>query len=401
MAVYLDGQLVASKQLATGTIGKGSAPMIIGPGCSIGSQHNGACAGAPLLQADQAYVLLDEVSVSGVERSAADIARSAYLRQPVAPIATPPVGTTLPQGLDVADLGPTPAYPVTPALEQLGAAIFADTNLSSTKTVACASCHQQGLGFTDGKKVAVGIHVGTRNTPTIVNRAFGSLQFLDGRAASIEDQATQPFLNPKEMGNASLNVVMMEIFAENAKYAPLFQAAGLSISDPSALSKALGAFVRATLGGNSRVDQFEAGDRTALTMQEQRGRILFHGKARCITCHSNSNYSDEQFHRTGIAADSVLASVDLGRFLVTGLHRDYGAFKTPSLRNISKTAPYMHDGSIPDLATVIVKYNLGSVGVPKVDSQIQPLELSAAEMSDLVAFLVALENLPPRAANPL
>jgi cytochrome c peroxidase len=398
MAVYLDGRLVASQTLATGTIGKGSAPMVIGPGCSISGQK-GACAGAPLLPASQAYVLIDEVSVSGVERPASDIARSAYLRQPVVPISTG-VGT-LPLGLDPADIGATPAYPVTPALVQLGDALFSDTSLSSTKTVACATCHQEPLGFTDGKRVAVGIHVGTRNTPTTVNRALGSLQFFDGRAAAIEDQVTQPFLNPKEMGNSGLTAVMAEVFMESAKYTPLFAAAGLSLSDQSALSKALGAYVRATLGGNSRVDQFEAGDLSALTKQEQNGRLLFRGKARCITCHSNSNYTDERFHRTGVAGDAGLSSVDLGRFLITGLSRDYGAFKTPSLRNISKTGPYMHDGSIADLGTVISRYNAGSVNVLRVDDQIQPLGLSLNEMTDLQAFLRALDNLPPPVASPL
>lgn len=397
LAAYVDGRLVAAEVFGPAPLGgQARGPMVIGP----------AWGGDPVLRPREGYVMIDEVAVSNLVRPVSDLEASAYMRPPVAPVRQAAAGVALPLGLSAEDLGPVPTYAVTPAMVTLGRGIFSDPRLSRNRQVACQTCHDPGKAFTDGVAKAVGLAVGPRNSPSIQNRAFGSLQFWDGRANSVEAQVTQPFLNPVEMGLASLDEAVTVLSAPGSRppgspltYAQLFADAQLPITADS-LSVALGAFVRTSFAGGSRVDRFEAGNASALDAEEKRGRALFRGKARCVSCHSGSNYSDERFHRTGIAADALSTSPDLGRFKVTGLARDYGAFRTPSLRNVAKTGPYMHDGSVgsplgtaaANLSAVVARYDAGAPRVARVDSEIFPLGLDADERRALVKFLLALSS---------
>lgn len=251
----------------------------------------------------------------------------------------------------------------------LGRKLFFDTRLSRTGTVACGWCHDLGLAFTDGKTVSDGIYgrPAKRNAPALINRAGSTAQFWDGRAASLEEQVLMPIEDRNEMG-----MTVPEVTA-------IF---GIS---RSTLAEALASYVRSIRSGNSRVDQGR------LTPEEQLGQRIFSGKGNCAVCHSGSNYTDERFHNTGIGwRDGRFA--DEGRFAVTGHAQDHGAFKTPTLREVGRTAPYMHDGSIATLEEAVEHFDRGGVRNPQLDGQMQPLGLSAEEKRALVAFLKALDG---------
>jgi cytochrome c peroxidase len=293
--------------------------------------------------------------------------------------APPPIPETYVQELTT----PPPAWSAERAA--LGKRLFFDTVLSHDRSVSCATCHQPGLAFTDGKKVAEGIgaRTGDRNTPTIVNRSLGLTQFWDGRAASLEEQALGPIVNPKEMG------LPIEQAVARLQADPSYRAAfrGVFGGDPDAtrLALALSAYERTVYSVDSPFDRYIAGDESALSDRARRGLAVFGGKARCGECHTGPNFTDEAFYSLGVGPDT-------GRQAVTARVTDHGAFKTPTLREISRTAPYMHDGSLATLTEVVDYYDKGCAPHPNLPAKIQKLDLTAEEKADLVAFLESLSG---------
>jgi cytochrome c peroxidase len=225
------------------------------------------------------------------------------------------------------------------------------------------------------------------------------LQFWDGRAATLEEQALGPIVNPVEMGLAS-HEVMVSTCKSIQGYAPYFKKAfGDEDVTKERIAQAIASFERTVLSGNSRYDRWTFGDKAAMTEQEIRGRDLFFGKANCTRCHAGPNFSDSMFHNLGVGQNKL--QPDPGRFAVTKAKEDRGAFKTPTVRDIAKTAPYMHDGSEKTLEDVVEFYVKGGVKNPNLDTRMEPLNLTAQEKADLVAFMKALDGDPyPMVAPP-
>jgi cytochrome c peroxidase len=248
------------------------------------------------------------------------------------------------------------------------------------------------FAFTDGMPVSAGIRgqKGGRSAPVSFNRVFSSAQFWDGRADTLEAQSIGPFTNPIEHGFSSYaNMVgkMKKIPGYQKLFMDVF---GEEITIGN-VGKAIASFQRTVLSGNSPADRFDQGGETgAIPETAQRGLTLFRDKARCTKCHSGFNFSDEKFHNLGIGWDDN--KVDLGRYMVTNNAEELGAFKTPTLREISRSAPYMHDGRFKTLEEVVNFYNKGGVKNPHQDPLILPLELTDQEKSDLVAFLRTLNG---------
>jgi len=296
----------------------------------------------------------------------------------------------LPLGLDLYMHVPD-ENPLTPAKVALGRMLFFDSLLSEDRSVACATCHDPGRAFTDGRPVGVGVsgREGTRNVPTLVNRTYGASFFWDGRITTLEEQVLQPIQDPKEM-DITVGAVVVRLERDRA-YSDLFQAAfGREVNEGD-LAKALASYVRTILSGNAPIDGYLNGDRDALTEQQLQGLRLFRGKGSCTACHLGPSLSDEQFHNTGVAWRGGRL-LDEGRFAVTSENEDRGAFKTPTLREVARTAPYMHDGSITTLEEVIEFYDRGGNPNPTLDRRVRPLNLTAAEKRALLAFLRALSG---------
>ena len=277
-----------------------------------------------------------------------------------------------PLGLDL--YMPVPeANPLTRANIELGRKLFFDKRLSGDRTLACVSCHDPRLGFSDGRALARGIDgaEGTRNSPALINRGYGVAFFWDGRAASLERQALEPILNPKELG-------LTESELEQRLRMKREQVTG-----------ALASYIRTIRSGNSRFDRYTAGKKNALNALEKAGLMVFRGKGGCTSCHVGPNFTDERFHNTGVAwRDGKLT--DDGRFTVSRDERDRGAFKTPTLREISRTAPYMHDGSLATLDDVVDFYSDGGRRNPNLDREIRAANFTAEEKRSLLAFLRSL-----------
>ena len=285
------------------------------------------------------------------------------------------------------------------ALIELGRELFFDTRLSSTNTVACATCHKPDRGFSDGQRFSVGVG-GTpmkRHTPHLYNLAWGRTFFWDGRASSLEEQALEPIRNLEEMGLPGDLAAekLRAIPAYDRTFARAFPQSGVKMKN---IATAIAAFERTLVARNAPYDRYDAGDESALDQAAVRGKELFFGRARCATCHSGPNFTDGGFHNTGVIGDDLgRAAFDrVGEFQM----RPYPffqmrrAFKTPGLRNVSLTAPYQHDGSEASLAEVVRFYNLGGRDPRSYGKalDIKPLNLTEAELDDLVAFLEALTS---------
>lgn len=318
--------------------------------------------------------------------------------------------------------------PQTPDKIALGQKLFFDGRLSADGTVACSSCHDPARAFTDGRTVSIGIkgRVGQRNAPTILNALFNTTQFWDGRAITLEEQASFPIVNPSEMGEPSLDAAVTRL-AKVREYRQAF--AKVFGGPPSAgnLLLAIAAYERSEVSFDAPFDHFIAGEKKAINDSAKRGWALFNGRGRCIRCHSVSAgqpdvtfFTDRRFHNIGVVtvratiaamareADQMvrpgdMGAVDrtaiqttfsvLGRFLVSRQDADIGAFKTPGLRNLLLTEPYFHDGSHATLWDVVDHYNKGGdVNDAFLDKDMQPLGLKEAELDDLVAFLAALTS---------
>jgi cytochrome c peroxidase len=265
--------------------------------------------------------------------------------------------------------------PLTSDKVALGRQLFFGNKLSADHTVSCATCHDPNKAFADGRAIARGVNglTGARNTPSLINAGSGQVFFWDGRAASLEAQVLAPIFNPKEMGLTE---------------AALQRQTGLSSSE---VADALASYVRTIRSGNSRYDWYLAGQTQVLTSIEKAGLEVFQGRGRCGRCHRGSNFTDDQFHNTGVGWQKG-KFVDEGRFAVTGDSDDHGAFKTPTLREIARTAPYMHDGSIATLEDVVDFYSQGGRDNPELDRRMRPIHFTAEEKQALVAFLKTLSG---------
>ena len=292
-----------------------------------------------------------------------------------------------PAGFELIDYSP---LPVSREVLALGRALFFDPILSVDRSVSCASCHQPDYGFADrlAHSVGVGGQRTPRNAPTLFNRALGSAFMWDGRAETLEDQVLQPIQNPMEMGLGLDDAISR--LSGSAVYRGLFMAAFNSPPSQDRLARALAAFVRRLWIGNSPVDRFRAGERGALSDSELAGLWLYESRGGCWRCHSGPNFTDEGFHNTGVGA--VDGHPEPGRFLVSQAEGDRGSFKTPTLRGLAMTAPYMHDGSISDLRGVVEFYREGGRANGSVSPMLTPLELSERDVDSLVAFLEALSR---------
>ena len=288
----------------------------------------------------------------------------------------------IPLGLDL--YMPVPEdNPITLEKIELGRRLFNDRRLSRDNTVACSSCHDPDHAFATAAPIASGVfgRRGRRNAPALVNRGWGRAFSWDGRSATLEEQVLKPIEEPNEM----------DLSIDDAA-----QRVGLS---PDGISRALATYIRSLMSGNAPYDRYVNGDRNALSVEARAGLQIFRGKGNCTACHVGPNFSDEKFHDTGIAwspdAQSPVTSgsfLDEGRAAITGQPADLGAFKTPTLREAARTAPYMHDGSLASLEVVVDYYDRGGNRHALLDPELRPLGLSELEKSALVAFLHALSG---------
>jgi cytochrome c peroxidase len=312
----------------------------------------------------------------------------------------------------------------TPDLVALGDKLFDDKRLSADDSTACKTCHDPKAGFVDHKPTSEGIgkQKGQRNAPTILNAMFNATQFWDGRAATLEAQAKLPILNPIEMGQKSPEDVVAKL-KKLPEYVDAFKKVFGREINYDDLAIAIASFERTQFAGDAPFDHYIMGEEGAIDASAKRGWALFNGKGRCNSCHAGNAvsplFSDQKFHNIGIAAQKqdfpqlareavrVVSSGDqkqidelaiqskfseLGRFLVTKQINDIGAFKTPTLRNVAITSPYMHDGSVATLFDVMDHYNKAGVANPYLDGGMQRLGLTEPEIDDLVAFMATLTS---------
>jgi cytochrome c peroxidase len=306
-----------------------------------------------------------------------------------------------PLGVEI-DLASLPDPP-TPERVRLGRWLFYDKRLSGDNSVACASCHRPEHAFSELTPVSSGIRgqKGGRKAPSFVNQAVTLYPhfFWDGRAGSLEDQALGPIANPIEMGNS--HATMIETLSRVPGYAPYFKEAfGTPEITKERVAKAIADYERTRMSGNSPLDRWRYNrDESAVTAQVKQGLDLFNNKANCGQCHLGNNFTDGQFHNLGVGWDPKSATYkDEGRWAVSkdlgedGRPGDRGAFKTPTLREVTKHAPYMHDGSIATLREVVELYNRGGDKNPWLDPKMKPLQLTEQEIDALVAMMQALDG---------
>ena len=269
----------------------------------------------------------------------------------------------------------------------LGKKLFFDPILSADRSIACATCHDPEKGWADGLPVSVGVEgrKGKRNSLSILNSGFYKKLFWDGRAKSLEQQALVPILNPEEMGLESEDEILVRL-NEGGEYGRLFDEAfedGLTVAN---VGKAIACFERTILLGDTPFDRYEAGDKEALSESAVRGMKLFFNErqANCGTCHAKPLFSDQEFYNLGVGMDQP--DPDLGYHVTLGWGFK-GAFRSPSLRGITQTAPYMHDGSLQTLEEVVEFYAKGGIPNSNLDVGMRKLRLSDQDKSDLVQFL--------------
>jgi len=267
--------------------------------------------------------------------------------------------------------------PVNAEKVALGRRLFFDNRLSVDEWLSCASCHDPAHGFSDSRKLSVGVlgQRGKRHAPTLLGRGMGESQFWDGRAATLEEQVLQPILNPEEMG------MTMETLLPRLHRDPAYR----DLSRES-LADALAGYVRTIRSENSPYDLFLSGWPIMISDLQLEGLRLFQGKAQCYICHSGKQFTDESFHNTGVAWHEG-ALQDEGRPAITAKPYHRGAFKTPTLREVGLRGPYMHDGSLLTLEEVIDYYDRGGNQNPYLDENIVPLHLSQEEKKALLEFL--------------
>jgi cytochrome c peroxidase len=316
---------------------------------------------------------------------------------PVRPLPVPPLGiegqfSSLPE-------------PPTPERARLGRWLFYDTRLSSDGSISCSTCHRPEHGFSEPTPVSTGINgqKGTRKSPSFLNVAFAYYphQFWDGRAASLEEQALGPVENPIEMGNT--HKAMIETLTRIDGYRPYFKEAfGSEEVTKDRVAKAIADYERTCLSGNSPWDRWrKKRDEAAVSDEVKKGHDLFFGKAGCAQCHVGPNFTDSKVHNLGVGWDPKTRTfADDGRYLVTKLEGDKGAFKTPTLRDVALHAPYLHDGSAATLIAVVELYDDGGHRNPYLDAKVKKLDLEEHERAALVKFMEALTGESPKETAP-
>jgi len=300
-------------------------------------------------------------------------------------------------------LGPLPLPEAASTTERaaidLGRRLFFDPRLSGDQGMSCATCHDPDKAFADGLPLSRGFGGKTlrRHAPTVLNAVHNSTQFWDGRAKTLAIQAAMPIMSGDEMAMPTEAQLVRRIDDDPA-YAAAFRTLYGGPPSLSRVGEAIAAFEATLVTPDSPFDHYERGDRSALTLQQKRGLALFVGKASCSLCHSGPNLTDSKFHNLGLA-DMKGAPPDLGRFEVTKNAADMRAFKTPTLRNVSLSAPYLHDGSAATLEDVIDLYNRGGGPQPVKSDLVFALGLTPEEKSDLIAFLHSLTGTLPAIAR--
>ena len=330
-----------------------------------------------------------------------------------------PLEVSLPKGLDAAaaNIFIPEDNPITRAKIELGRQLYFDERLSSDNTISCASCHDPAQAFGAETQFGIGVRgqLGGRNSPIAYNRILSKEQFWDGRAGSLEDQAVGPIANPIEMGNtheASVATIA-KIPGYKKQFEKIFDD-GVNIDN---VGKAIATFERTFVTGPGPYDAYDAiakfetvfaddlefldeepelkakytalkqeAEKYPMSESAQRGMVLFAKKANCAVCHAGANFSDEQYHNLGVGMDAE--TPDVGRFEVTKVDKDRGAFKTPTLRNVALSAPYMHDGSQKTLEEVVEWYDKGGHKNEWLSDKMKPLKLTEQEKADVVAFMV-------------
>ena len=343
-----------------------------------------------------------------------------------------PLSVTLPMGLSAGTnaINIPADNPITRAKIELGRQLYFDRRLSSDNSVSCADCHHPDEGYAKRTQFGVGIddQTGNRNSPVSYNRILSSAQFWDGRAGSLEDQAVGPIANPIEMGNTHEAAVeaVRDIEGYRIQFAKIFPD-GVTIGN---IGKAIATFERVLVTGPTPFDYYEplrqmevamaddladleglkeddrdlydeymelvsASEAHAMSESAKRGRDLFFSqRVNCTACHVGANLTDEKYHNIGVGMDA--ADPDLGRFSQTNDDKDRGAFKTPTIRNVAMSGPYMHDGSMKTLEEVVEWYNKGGHPNEHLSKDIKKLDLTAQEKEDLVAFMEACSGEFPK-----
>jgi cytochrome c peroxidase len=315
-------------------------------------------------------------------------------------------GFVILDGMGVPDIGPLPTTVPIPSTNlnyqakiELGKQLYFDGRLSKNGQISCAFCHNPFTGFADPRQTSIGIGggVGGRQASTVFNTAYNDTQFWDGRAGSLEEQAIGPIQNPIEMGETHENVVKK--LGRIKGYQQQFRAVFGTDVNLQGIAEAIAAFERTIISTNSAFDKYVLGDKQAMNESAVRGMGLFKSKARCILCHNGPNFTDDQFYNLGVPQVGPLKE-DLGRYNVTRVERDKGAFHTPTLRSITETGPYMHDGAFKTLEEVIDFLDKGGQQNPYLSPQVKPLNLTVEEKADLLNFLKALTGEPLKIAVP-
>src|SRR2546426_2342565 len=321
-----------------------------------------------------------------------------------------------------------PDNPQTAEKIALGQKLFFDGRLSVDGTVACATCHDPQRAFTDGRPTSIGVlgRRGQRNSPTVLNALYNQTQFWDGRAATLEQQAGLPIVNPVEMGQPTLDSAVARI-AAIPEYRATFIRVFARQPNPSDLVRAIASYERSQVSFDSPFDHYMAGDSSAISASAKRGWVVFRTRGRCNLCHAFADtttrparFTDDQFHNIGVLivrhnvvplarqAEQAIAKGDtiaidqaailtpmsaLGRYLITRSDSDIASFKTPDLRNVLVTAPYFHDGSAATLWDVMDHYNKGAgLKDPYLSTEIQPLALHETDIDDLIALMASLTS---------
>lgn len=319
---------------------------------------------------------------------------------PIVPIPDPPLGIG---GEDnppakLTDLEDPP----TPESVRLGRWLFFDKRLSADNTVACASCHRPENAFSEPTPTSTGIdgQVGGRKAPSFTNMAWATLPhfFWDGRAKSLEDQAGGPMINPIEMGMKNHDEVVAKLSKIDGYKKYFKEAFGSEEISIDRVTKSIADYEKTRMSGNSPWDRWRAGDHDAASNDVKKGHRLFFGNAFCNNCHKGPNFTDSDFHNLGVGWDPEKKEfADIGRYAVSKEEKDKGAFKTPSIRDLSRRAPYMHDGSVKTLREVVQLYAKGGIPNPQLDRKVdrnyaEHLDLTEEQITQLVKFMESLEG---------
>jgi cytochrome c peroxidase len=279
--------------------------------------------------------------------------------------------------------------PITTEKIEFGRKLFFDKRLSKNNQISCASCHHPDKAFTDGLPKSKGVNgaIAMRNAPSLLNSSYFTSYMYDGEIKTLEEQAIVPIQDHSEMGSSMKEV--LQKLSKDSNYRRLARSVFNRELDAYVITRAISTYERSLISQNSRFDQYRAGAKGALSHDEVAGWILFSEKLYCTKCHSGPNFTNYRVVSNGLYSDY---GTDQGRFRIRGLEKERGTFKVPSLRNVSLTAPYMHDGSIRTLRQVILHYSKGGKAFVNKSPIIKPFRLNKLEIKQLELFLKTLTD---------